>query len=259
VIGSRMEPAAPAHIVYVGGPWDGREEVLELPGGIPTNRGRRRAARLLCPRRASAGWALADDLAGVRDRRGVTPGRPRAARGCPESGDRASRRVSDMARFLRPGVCLTRADCTTATPAPTPRRVSGRAIRRVWASAQRLPLLGERDQDADRGGLGADVPLPRYAVVAARGRDRGQAGPPPDLALPTPPAGSSQASRSGASLCPGGGQNGGQPPNQEAPGGVPEASFVFRRWSGRSDSNARPPEPHSGALPSCATPRRLEQ
>ena len=39
---------------------------------------------------------------------------------------------------------------------------------------------------------------------------------------------------------------------------APEASFVFRRWSGRSDSNARPPEPHSGALPSCATPRRLE-
>src|SRR3954451_21866957 len=26
-------------------------------------------------------------------------------------------------------------------------------------------------------------------------------------------------------------------------------------WSGRSDSNARPPEPHSGALPGCATPR----
>ena len=36
MIGSRMEPAAPARIVYVGGPWDGREEVLELPGGIPT-------------------------------------------------------------------------------------------------------------------------------------------------------------------------------------------------------------------------------
>jgi hypothetical protein len=27
-------------------------------------------------------------------------------------------------------------------------------------------------------------------------------------------------------------------------------------WSGRSDSNARPPEPHSGALPGCATPRQ---
>ena len=29
-----------------------------------------------------------------------------------------------------------------------------------------------------------------------------------------------------------------------------------KRWSGRSDSNARPPEPHSGALPGCATPRQ---
>ncbi len=27
-------------------------------------------------------------------------------------------------------------------------------------------------------------------------------------------------------------------------------------WSGRSDLNRRPPEPHSGALPSCATARR---
>ena len=26
-------------------------------------------------------------------------------------------------------------------------------------------------------------------------------------------------------------------------------------WSGREDSNLRPPEPHSGALPDCATPR----
>lgn len=26
-------------------------------------------------------------------------------------------------------------------------------------------------------------------------------------------------------------------------------------WSGREDSNLRPPEPHSGALPGCATPR----
>ena len=29
-----------------------------------------------------------------------------------------------------------------------------------------------------------------------------------------------------------------------------------RRWSGREDLNLRPPEPHSGALPGCATPRR---
>src|SRR6266852_7274949 len=27
-------------------------------------------------------------------------------------------------------------------------------------------------------------------------------------------------------------------------------------WSGRGDLNPRPPEPQSGALPSCATPRR---
>ena len=30
------------------------------------------------------------------------------------------------------------------------------------------------------------------------------------------------------------------------------------RWSGRRDSNSRPPEPHSGALPGCATPRWQE-
>ena len=26
-------------------------------------------------------------------------------------------------------------------------------------------------------------------------------------------------------------------------------------WSGREDLNLRPPAPHAGALPSCATPR----
>jgi hypothetical protein len=35
-IGSRLEPIAPARLVYVGGPRHGREEVLELPGGVPT-------------------------------------------------------------------------------------------------------------------------------------------------------------------------------------------------------------------------------
>src|SRR5260221_9704186 len=30
------------------------------------------------------------------------------------------------------------------------------------------------------------------------------------------------------------------------------------RWSGRRDSNSRPPAPHAGTLPGCATPRRLE-
>ncbi len=34
------------------------------------------------------------------------------------------------------------------------------------------------------------------------------------------------------------------------------ASGLFaKNWSGREDSNLRPPEPHSGALPDCATSR----
>ena len=41
----------------------------------------------------------------------------------------------------------------------------------------------------------------------------------------------------------------------KAPGEASGGRFVLRSWSGRSDSNARPPEPHSGALPGCATPR----
>jgi hypothetical protein len=32
----RSQPAAPARVVYADGPWDGREETLEVPGGIPT-------------------------------------------------------------------------------------------------------------------------------------------------------------------------------------------------------------------------------
>ena len=31
----------------------------------------------------------------------------------------------------------------------------------------------------------------------------------------------------------------------------------LNHWSGREDLNLRPPEPHSGALPVCATSRRL--
>jgi hypothetical protein len=34
--GSRTEPAAPARLVYVGGPRNGSEETLEMPGGFPT-------------------------------------------------------------------------------------------------------------------------------------------------------------------------------------------------------------------------------
>ena len=48
----------------------------------------------------------------------------------------------------------------------------------------------------------------------------------------------------------------GTPENQKAPDSPSGAVFTLRSWSGRSDSNARPPEPHSGALPGCATPRR---
>ena len=29
----RQQPAAPVRVVYVGGPWDGREEALDVPGG----------------------------------------------------------------------------------------------------------------------------------------------------------------------------------------------------------------------------------
>ena len=32
----RSQPAAPVRVVYVGGPWNDREPILELPGGIPT-------------------------------------------------------------------------------------------------------------------------------------------------------------------------------------------------------------------------------
>ena len=30
---------------------------------------------------------------------------------------------------------------------------------------------------------------------------------------------------------------------------------IFLEWSGRQDSNLRPPVPKTGALPGCATPR----
>jgi hypothetical protein len=31
--------------------------------------------------------------------------------------------------------------------------------------------------------------------------------------------------------------------------------IIAEKWSGREDSNFRPPAPHAGALPGCATPR----
>ena len=39
-------------------------------------------------------------------------------------------------------------------------------------------------------------------------------------------------------------------------GAASGAGGSLGRWSGRLDSNQRPPEPHSGALPDCATPAR---
>ena len=33
------------------------------------------------------------------------------------------------------------------------------------------------------------------------------------------------------------------------------SSQVIIKWSGREDLNLRPPDPQSGALPGCATPR----
>jgi hypothetical protein len=35
-IGSRFAPPAPVALVYRGGPWDGTERVLHVPGGLPT-------------------------------------------------------------------------------------------------------------------------------------------------------------------------------------------------------------------------------
>ena len=34
-----------------------------------------------------------------------------------------------------------------------------------------------------------------------------------------------------------------------------ENKLFFSLWSGRQDSNLRPPVPKTGALPGCATPR----
>src|SRR5207245_8285851 len=41
------------------------------------------------------------------------------------------------------------------------------------------------------------------------------------------------------------------------PAGPDRAGLDGKQISGRQDLNLRPPEPHSGALPGCATPRRV--
>ena len=51
----------------------------------------------------------------------------------------------------------------------------------------------------------------------------------------------------------------GQPPMTKAPGRPRGLHSRSMYWSGRDDSNVRPPEPHSGALPGCATPRQNGQ
>ena len=39
--------------------------------------------------------------------------------------------------------------------------------------------------------------------------------------------------------------------------GYGNTATPYYNWSGREDLNLRPPEPHSGALPDCATSRYL--
>src|SRR5687767_15609904 len=39
-------------------------------------------------------------------------------------------------------------------------------------------------------------------------------------------------------------------------GGFDLGNSPFEDWSGREDLNLRPPAPHAGTLPGCATPRR---
>src|SRR4026207_1933865 len=39
--------------------------------------------------------------------------------------------------------------------------------------------------------------------------------------------------------------------------GTPAGTPELEKWSGRLDSNQRPPAPKAGALPGCATPRLL--
>ena len=47
---------------------------------------------------------------------------------------------------------------------------------------------------------------------------------------------------------------------EQRPSGIPRGPHSCSGfWSGRDDSNVRPPEPHSGALPGCATPRQNGQ
>jgi hypothetical protein len=46
-----------------------------------------------------------------------------------------------------------------------------------------------------------------------------------------------------------------KPQRIRAASAAPSFCFSHAQWSGREDSNFRPPAPHAGALPGCATPR----
>ena len=69
-VGSRMKAPTSARIVHAGGPRDGTEDLLEVPGGIPTVFAVDEPVGLLRSRRVPARWPLRDGLAGVRSRRG---------------------------------------------------------------------------------------------------------------------------------------------------------------------------------------------
>jgi hypothetical protein len=52
-------------------------------------------------------------------------------------------------------------------------------------------------------------------------------------------------------------QKGFEPLTRGLEGRCSSPSELLARWSGRLDSNQRPPAPKAGALPGCATPRHF--
>ena len=53
-------------------------------------------------------------------------------------------------------------------------------------------------------------------------------------------------------------QKGFEPMTRGLEGRCSSPSELLARWSGRLDSNQRPPAPKAGALPGCATPRQIQ-
>ncbi len=117
----------------------------------------------------------------------------------------------------------------------------------VAGALDSLPALPLSDQDADdavratgtAGGAAALAP-----TLAPDWRKRGQTPSSADM-----PTGEERGpnSRGARPRIPRGARERGTPPAQRAGG----------KWSGRLDLNQRPPDPQSGALPNCATPRRF--